>query len=110
MKEKNFLELNICLLRLLNTTAGFPEKHCLWSVTLKAFTYNYLGATKSHGCIRLTTADSRWIYEHCALGTSITVYESPIPGPFDRPVIKTMIPDTQTYDPTDANVPENGLQ
>ena len=28
----------------------------------------------------------------------------------DRPVIKTMIPDTQTYDPTDANVPENGLQ
>ena len=47
--------------------------------TLKAFTYNYLGATKSHGCIRLTTADSRWIYEHCALGTSITVYESPIP-------------------------------
>ena len=78
--------------------------------TLKAFTYNYLGATKSHGCIRLTTADSRWIYEHCALGTSITVYESPIPGPFDRPVIKTMIPDTQTYDPTDANVPENGLQ
>ena len=78
--------------------------------TLKAFTYNYLGATKSHGCIRLTTADSRWIYEHCALGTSVTVYESPVPGPFDRPVIKTMIPDTQTYDPTDANVPENGLQ
>ena len=29
LKEKNFLELNICLLRLLNTTAGFPEKHCL---------------------------------------------------------------------------------
>ena len=79
-------------------------------ITLKAFTYNYLGATKSHGCIRLTTADSRWIYEHCALGTSVTVYESPVPGPFDRPVIKTMIPDTQTYDPTDANVPENGLQ
>ena len=41
--------------------------------TLKAFTYNYLGATKSHGCIRLTTTrfplDLRalrtWNFHHC---------------------------------------------
>lgn len=78
--------------------------------TLKPFTYNYLGATPSHGCIRFTTADAKWIFDHCALGTKIHVYESPVPGPFDRPAIQTLIPDTQTWDPTDVNVPENGLQ
>ena len=78
--------------------------------TLKPSTYNWLGATKSHGCIRFTTEDAKWIYDNCPLGTSITVYESAVPGPFDRPAIQQMIPDTQTYDPTDVNVPENGLR
>ena len=78
--------------------------------TLKPVTYNYLGATPSHGCIRYTTEDAKWIYDHCALGTTVNVYNSDIPGPFDRPAIQKMIPETQTYDPTDANVPENGLQ
>lgn len=75
--------------------------------TLKADTYNWLGATKSHGCIRYTTADARWIYENCALGTTVNVYESDVPGPFDRPALKVMIPSTQKYDPTDANLAEN---
>ena len=77
--------------------------------TLKADTYNWLGATKSHGCIRYTTADAKWIYDHCPVGTTVNVYESTVPGPFDRPAIKTMIPSTQKYDPTDPTVPENGL-
>ena len=78
--------------------------------TLKPVTYNYLGATPSHGCIRYTTEDAKWIYDHCALGTTVNVYNSDIPGPFDRPAIQKMIPETQTYDPTDVNVPENGLR
>ena len=78
--------------------------------TLKPSPYNWLGATKSHGCIRFTTEDAKWIFDNCPLGTSITVYESAIPGPFERPAIQQMIPDTQTYDPTDVNVPENRLQ
>ena len=77
--------------------------------TLKPDTYNWLGATKSHGCIRFTTADAKWIYDHCPVGTTINVYESTIPGPFDRPAIKVMIPTTQRWDPTDPTVPENGL-
>lgn len=72
--------------------------------TLKAFTYNYLGATPSHGCIRFTTGDAKWIYDNCPVGTTITVYESEVPGPYDRPAIQKMIPDTQTWDPTDPNV------
>lgn len=78
--------------------------------TLKPVTYNYLGATPSHGCIRYTTEDAKWIYDHCALGTTVNVYNSDVPGPFDRPAIQKMIPETQTYDPTDVNVPENGLR
>lgn len=78
--------------------------------TLKPNTYNYLGATPSHGCIRFTTQDAKWIFDHCALGTTVNVYESPVPGPFDRPAIQQMIPETQTWDPTDVNVPENGLR
>ena len=76
--------------------------------TLKPSTYNYLGATPSHGCIRYTTEDAKWIFDHCALGTTVNVYNSDVPGPFDRPAIQKMIPETQTYDPTDVNVPENG--
>lgn len=77
--------------------------------TLKPSTYNWLGATRSHGCIRFTTADAKWIFEKCGVGTSVNVYESPIPGPFDRPAIQIIIPETQTYDPTDPNLPENAL-
>lgn len=36
--------------------------------------YNKLGTTASHGCVRLTVADSKWIYENCPLGTSVTVF------------------------------------
>ena len=78
--------------------------------TLKPATYNWLGFNRSHGCIRFTTADAKWIFDYCPVGTTINVYESPVPGPFDRAAIKTVIPDTQNYDPTDVSVPENGLQ
>lgn len=36
--------------------------------------YNKLGTTASHGCVRLTVADSKWIYENCPLGTSVTIF------------------------------------
>lgn len=77
--------------------------------TLYSSTYNFLGISRSHGCIRFTAADCKWIYDHCALGTSVTVYNSPVPGPFDRPALKVIIPSEQTWDPTDDSVPENGL-
>lgn len=77
--------------------------------TLYSSTYNYLGISRSHGCIRFTTADCKWIYDHCALGTTVNVYNSPVPGPFDRPALKIIIPSEQTWDPTDDSVPENGL-
>lgn len=77
--------------------------------TLYSSTYNYLGISRSHGCIRFTAADCKWIYDHCPLGTTVTVYNSPVPGPYDRPALKIIIPSEQTWDPTDDSVPENGL-
>ena len=38
--------------------------------------YNKLGTTASHGCIRLTVADAKWLYENCPSGTVVRVYET----------------------------------
>jgi len=32
-----------------------------------------LGSKASHGCVRLSVADAKWIYENCPAGTTITV-------------------------------------
>ncbi len=72
--------------------------------TVWASTYNNLGIARSAGCIRLATIDSKWIYDNCALGTTVTVYNSSDPGPFERPTILFEIPFEQTWDPTDPNV------
>ncbi|MDO4733536.1 MAG: L,D-transpeptidase, partial [Bacillota bacterium] len=77
--------------------------------TVWASTYNNLGIARSAGCIRLTTEDSKWIYDHCAVGTVVEVYESPIVGPFNRPTIDYEIPFEQRWDPTDPNVTPEGI-
>lgn len=37
--------------------------------------YNKLGTTASHGCVRLTVADAKWIYDNCPLGTEVKIIE-----------------------------------
>ncbi len=76
-----------------------PDPFTVW-----ASTYNNLGIARSAGCIRLATSESKWIYDNCAIGTTVTVYNSPDPGPFERPTILYEIPFEQTWDPTDPNV------
>ena len=82
-----------------------PNSYTVW-----ASTYNNLGIARSAGCIRLTTADSKWIYDNCAIGTTVEVYESPICGPFERPCIEAEIPFEQRWDPTDPNLTEEGIE
>lgn len=36
--------------------------------------YNRLGTTASHGCVRLTTIDAKWIYDNCASGTPVKIF------------------------------------
>jgi len=81
-----------------------PDPYTVW-----ASTYNNLGIARSAGCIRLTTADSKWIYDYCPVGTTVEVYENPIPGPFNRPTIDYEIPFEQRWDPTDPNLTQEGI-
>lgn len=39
--------------------------------TISVAQYNKLGTTASHGCIRLTVADAKWIYDNCPTGTEV---------------------------------------
>lgn len=66
--------------------------------------YNKLGTTASHGCIRLTVADSLWIYQNCPSGTKVTLTGSPSMGdPLGKPAAQTISPDSPNrgWDPTD---------
>ena len=81
-----------------------PDTYTAW-----ASTYNHMGVARSAGCIRLMSADARWIYEHCPVGTTVTVYNSYTPGPYDRPTIAAEIPFAQNWDPTDTNATPEGI-
>lgn len=48
--------------------------------------YNNLGEPASMGCVRLQTADAKWIFDNCPAGTSVTVYDdTQDPGPLGKP-------------------------
>lgn len=65
--------------------------------------YNQLGTQCSHGCIRLTVADAKWLYDNCDIGTRIEIYNSSDPGPLGKPEAQK-IPYSQTWDPTDLEI------
>ena len=37
-----------------------------------------LGTRASHGCIRLSAEDAEWIYNNCASGTTVVIYDDGI--------------------------------
>lgn len=73
--------------------------------TLITSEYNGLGAPASLGCVRLQTIDAKWIYDNCARGTKVTIYDdADSPGPLGKPTtLVGYISDTQAngWDPTD---------
>lgn len=69
---------------------------------LNAEDFNNLGQGVSHGCIRLTVADAKWIYDNCPSGTEVVIYDSDYPGPLGKPeCIK--VPEGTRWDPTDPD-------
>lgn len=64
--------------------------------------FRNLGKSVSHGCIRLTVADAKWIFENCN-GSQVRVFYSSEGAPFDRPVPPeiTAISGDYGHDPTD---------
>lgn len=67
--------------------------------------FNKLGTTASHGCVRLSTGDSKWVYDNCDLGTKVTFYKSSDPGPLGKPGALKMPSSAggMNWDPTDKS-------
>ena len=49
--------------------------------TIRNSTVRALGTKASHGCVRLSVLDAKWIYEHCGKGQVIEVYDASLPTP-----------------------------
>lgn len=87
--------------------------HSVWyyeknPATLSNRQYNNLGQIVSHGCVRLNVADSKWIYDNCALGTTVVIYDSSNPGPLGKPKgLKVSEANKMGWDPTDVWSPGN---
>ena len=74
--------------------------------SLEYWEYDRLGTTRSLGCVRLTVADAKWLYNNCPSGTSVEFYSSSNPGPLGKPGITTVSSAGDPYrgwDPTDPN-------
>lgn len=81
--------------------------HSVWyyemdASTLSAKQYNKLGTTASHGCVRLTVIDAKWIYDNCPIGTTVEIYESKEVGPLGKPETIQLKIGTG-WDPTDPS-------
>ena len=74
--------------------------------SLEYWAYDQLGQRVSMGCVRLTVADARWIYNNCPVGTQVEFYSSSNPGPLGKPSTKK-ISSAPSYvrgwDPTDPD-------
>lgn len=72
--------------------------------TLITRTFNSLGNKESLGCVRLTVADAKWIYDNCPIGTTVEVYDAPTdPIPCPQPMRLTANATYPNWDPTDPN-------
>ncbi len=74
---------------------------------LSSYSYNRLGSPASAGCVRMTVADAKWLYDYAATGTKIKIVSgsSAKPGPLGKaPTIKIS---GVNYDPTDPEVPDS---
>lgn len=67
--------------------------------------YEKLGTFASSGCVRLATIDAKWIYDHCASGTKVKVYDTD-DLPVEKPIQCIILEDSinRGWDPTDPHV------
>lgn len=76
---------------------------------MKQEAYNALGSPASMGCIRLQTADAKWIYDNCPAGTPVVIYDDPTsPGPLGKPEKKVANITDELYNGWDPTDPAEG--
>ena len=71
--------------------------------SLKTTYYNRLGNRASGGCIRLTTADAKWIFQHCAIGTEVHIIDEPNWANYTTYISPQQLSSSAKWDPTDDN-------
>lgn len=77
--------------------------HTSSSNTLETEEFNKLGTDASLGCVRLATADTKWIYDNCPNYTKIKIYDDDNPGPLGKPETIKITDLSCRWDPTDNN-------
>lgn len=71
--------------------------------TVETAEYNKLGSQASLGCVRLTVADAKWIYDKCRIGTKVVINDKKeLQKPAYLP-IKISTVKKSGWDPTDPN-------
>lgn len=75
------------------------------SYSLQGEEYEKLGKAASHGCIRLTVKDAKWIYSNYSK-CEVSIFESNKKAPLKKPVPKEVeqTEDGRYYDPSDKDV------
>ncbi|MBP5751033.1 MAG: L,D-transpeptidase [Firmicutes bacterium] len=74
--------------------------------TLMRDEYYMLGDFASAGCVRLQTADAKWIFDNCETGTGVTVYDGPEAGALGKPekAVEELTDENDNgWDPTDPH-------
>ena len=71
--------------------------------------YNKLGSPASAGCIRMTVADAKWIYDHAGTGTEVKIVKgsAKTPGPLGKPSTIKIKSSKVKYDPTDPAISDS---
>ncbi len=64
--------------------------------------YDKLGSPASHGCIRLCTRDSKWIYDNCPIGTQVNIVNASGPAGQGYPA-RNPDPLYSGWDPSDPD-------
>ncbi|MGI6018167.1 MAG: L,D-transpeptidase family protein [Marvinbryantia sp.] len=67
---------------------------------LRADDFNKLGTAASEGCVRLSVADAKWIYDNVPSGSKVVISDHE-PTPLGKPATLKMRPGTIGKDPTD---------
>lgn len=73
--------------------------------TLEYWEYDKLGTTASLGCVRLSIADCKWIFDNCEVGTQVEFYADSNPGPLGKPSAQKISDNERcrNWDPTDTS-------
>lgn len=77
--------------------------------SLDPYDYNQMGTAASHGCIRLTAANAKYIFDNCPIGTHVTVFMgTEEDDPLGKPMPLFVGDWAGVYDPTDITIAEDG--